>query len=170
MSKSEPRGMSDKEFAAYKKGVDDERKKWMAHYEKMIPVVGTVDEKKKMKKDIEKNCYESRFPIPERLRRFSEKPASFNIQVLGARGAGKSTLVNMLLKSAGIDRDLWAERGEATHDTDFYDISDKVTVKPERYGRVFLCDQPGMSGLEVNYADYLTRFGSGMYFFVSTST
>ena len=118
-----------------------------------------------LKKVIEKKNYESHYPIPEPLRQhYAENKTSFNIQVLGCRGAGKSTFVNKLLKAAGLGQ--VAKRGvnETTTETAFYDITDKVTVKPERYGKVFLCDQPGIGGLEITEAGYLANFGPGMCF------
>ena len=53
------------------------------------------DEKvKEMMKIIEKKNYESHYPIPEILQKhLNENENSFNIQILGCRGAGKSTFV-----------------------------------------------------------------------------
>lgn len=115
-----------------------------------------------LKKVVEKKNYESHYPIPEPLQQhYAKHPTSFNIQVLGCRGAGKSTFVNKLLKAAGVGQP--AKRGvnETTTETAFYDITDKVTTKPERYGKVFLCDQPGIGGLEITEAGYLANFGPG---------
>ena len=52
---------------------------------------------------------------------------------------------------------------ETTVETQFYDITDKINLKPERYGKVFLCDQPGIGGLKITEAGYLANFGPGMF-------
>ena len=115
-------------------------------------------------KVVEKKNYESHYPIPEALQlHYAENPKSFNIQVLGCRGAGKSTFVNKLLKEAGIKKVAKMGVNETTTETAFYDITDKVTNKPERYGKVFLCDQPGIGGLKITEAGYLANFGPGMF-------
>ena len=118
--------------------------------------------KMKMKKIIEKKNYESHYPIPEKLlKHMTENKKSFNIQILGCRGAGKSTVVNKLLRRAGIES--MAETGcnETTKKTAFYDITSEITRKPERYDKVFLCDQPGIGGLEMTEISYLAKFGPG---------
>ena len=115
-----------------------------------------------MKKIIEKKNYESHYPIPEKLlKHMTENKKSFNIQILGCRGAGKSTVVNKLLRRAGIES--MAETGcnETTKKTAFYDITTEIIRKPERYDKVFLCDQPGIGGLEMTETSYLAKFGPG---------
>ena len=85
------------------------------------------------------------------------------VQVLGCRGAGKSTFVNKMLKEAGIKKVAQTGVNETTVETAFYEITDKVSNKPERYGKVFLCDQPGIGGLKTTEAGYLANFGPGMF-------
>ena len=51
---------------------------------------------------------------------------------------------------------------ETTFETTFFDVTSKVESIPQRYNKVFLCDQPGIAGLEVTEADYLARFGPGL--------
>ena len=84
-----------------------------------------------------------------------------NLKVLGCRGAGKSTLVNKLCWLKQID--ILAETGteETTTTTTFYDITSKIDSIPDRYNNVFLVDQPGIGGLQINEADYLAKFGPG---------
>ena len=116
-----------------------------------------------MMKIIEKKNYESHYPIPENLKAHINdhgKP-SFNIQILGCRGAGKSTFVNKFMMKAGIGIVAQTGTHETTKETAFYDITSKVIQKPERYGKVFICDQPGIGGLEITEASYLKQFGPG---------
>jgi len=117
-------------------------------------------------KQVEKKNYEASYPIPEALKQhLSENPRSFNIQVLGCRGAGKSTFVNKMLREMGEIK--LAKRGvnETTVVTAFYDISDQIKNKPERYDKVFLCDQPGIGGLKITETGYLANFGPGHFNF-----
>ena len=91
-------------------------------------------------------------------------PESFYIQVLGNRGAGKSTFINkILLKLKGKGNFEPAKTGdtETTLKTDFYDISGEVKNMHQKCKRVFLVDQPGIGGQEVHEADYLERFSPG---------
>merc|ERR1719436_1039020 len=117
-------------------------------------------------KQVEKKSYEASYPIPEALQNhLAKNPRSFNIQVLGCRGAGKSTFVTKMLKEAGIITK--AKRGvnETTIKTAFIDITDTITNKPDRYDKVFLCDQPGIGGLKITEAGYLANFGPGHFNF-----
>ena len=50
-------------------------------------------------------------------------------------------------------------------ETEFFEITQKVKNKPDRYNKVFLVDQPGIGGLEINEAGYLARFGPGHFNF-----
>ena len=116
-----------------------------------------------MMKIIEKKNYESHHPIPEHLKAHIDnhgKP-SFNIQILGCRGAGKSTFVNKFMMQAGLGMVTKTGTHETTKETAFYDITSKIVQKPVRYGKVFICDQPGIGGLEITEASYLKQFGPG---------
>ena len=113
-------------------------------------------------KQVEKKNYEASYPIPEALKQhLSKNPRSFNIQILGCRGAGKSTFVNKMLREMGFIN--LAKRGvnETTVVTAFYEITDQIANKPERYDKVFLCDQPGIGGLKITETGYLANFGPG---------
>ena len=115
-----------------------------------------------MMKIIEKKNYESHYPIPETLEKhLSENENSFNIQILGCRGAGKSTFVNKFMMKAGMGKVAATGTNETTKETAFYDITSKIVKKPDRYDKVFICDQPGIGGLEVTEASYLQQFGPG---------
>ena len=49
---------------------------------------------------LEKKNYEDHYPMPSKLKDHTKAyPNSFRIQILGARGAGKSTFVNKFMKS-----------------------------------------------------------------------
>ena len=121
------------------------------------------DEKvEEMMKIIEKKNYESHYPIPEKLKKhLTENENSFNIQILGCRGAGKSTFVNKFMIKAGMRKVAAIGTHETTKETAFFDITSKITQIPERYNKVFLCDQPGIGGLEVTEMSYLQQFGPG---------
>ena len=115
-----------------------------------------------MLKIVEKKNYESHYPIPEGLRLHQEEnPLSFNIQILGCRGAGKSTFINQFMKKLKLSKVAKTGVNETTKETAFFDITDKIQDKPQRYGKVFICDQPGIGGLEVTEAGYLNNFGPG---------
>ena len=117
---------------------------------------------KEMIKIVEKKNYESHYPIPEHLKQhIDENKNSFNIQILGCRGAGKSTFVNKFMKKAGLDTLADTGCNETTKETTFYEITEKITNKPNRYSKVFICDQPGIGGLEITEAGYLNKFGPG---------
>ena len=115
-----------------------------------------------MMKIIEKKNYESHYPIPEMLEKhINENEKSFNIQILGCRGAGKSTFVNKFMMKAGLGKVAATGTHETTRTTAFYDLTNQIVQKPSRYDKVFICDQPGIGGLEVTEASYLRRFGPG---------
>ena len=115
-----------------------------------------------MMKIIEKKNYESHYPIPENLQNHMNKnEKSFNIQILGCRGAGKSTFVNKFMMKAGMGKVAATGTNETTKETAFFDITSKITQIPERYNKVFICDQPGIGGLEVTEMSYLQQFGPG---------
>ena len=118
---------------------------------------------------IEKKNYESHYPIPEALERhLNENENSFNIQILGCRGAGKSTFVNKFMLKAGMGKVAATGTNETTKVTAFYDITSKIVQKPDRYDKVFICDQPGIGGLEVTEASYLKEFGPGKDIYLNT--
>ena len=116
-----------------------------------------------MMKIVEKKNYESHYPIPDYLKtHVKENPKSFNIQILGCRGAGKSTFVNKFMNRAGIfDRVAATGSNETTKETAFYEITNKIDEVPDRYGKIFICDQPGIGGLKTTEASYLNNFGPG---------
>ena len=98
------------------------------------------------------------------IKQSKDYPESFYIQVLGNRGAGKSTFINRILaKLKGKGNFKRAKTGdtETTLTTDFYDISGEVKNMHQKCKRVFLVDQPGIGGQEVHEADYLERFSPG---------
>ena len=112
-----------------------------------------------MMKIVEKENYEYHYPIPEHLKQhIHENKNSFNIQILGHRGAGKTTFVNQFMKKAGLK---YYTLAETTQKTTFYEITEKITNIPNRYSKVFICNQPGIGGLNFTEAGYLNKFGPG---------
>ena len=106
--------------------------------------------------------YEETYPMPSLLKDHIESnPKSFNIQVLGVRGAGKSSFINRLLKLLQIDYHK-AKTGceETTLKTEFFDISE-ACVLPEGFKKVYLVDQPGIGGYKIREAKYLQNYGPG---------
>ena len=62
-------------------------------------------EMKRLNGILTKRNYERTYPPPEFLRKFQEEnPKAFTIQILGCRGAGKSTFLNKLMRAMGVDR------------------------------------------------------------------
>ena len=60
-----------------------------------------------------------------------------------------------------IDQSAQTGTVETTKESTFYDVTSKVDSIPDRYNKVFIVDQPGIGGLEITEAGYLTRFGPG---------
>ena len=122
------------------------------------------------------NNYKNSFPVPEILIEHKQRhPDSFYIQVLGARGAGKSTFINnimrRLISKSGIEDYVYkkAETGafECTLEPQFIDITRLVTNLKSPYKNVFLVDQPGIGGKTILEADYLRKFGPGLWQIIS---
>ena len=115
-----------------------------------------------LRRIVDKKNYEMQYPMPQKLKdHYMANPRSFNIQVLGCRGVGKSTLINKFMRKAKLE--LVTKRGsvEVASETTFFDITQKTKNIPERYNRVFICDQPGIGGLEVIENDFLKNYGPG---------
>ena len=107
--------------------------------------------------------YQQTYPIPEFLAKHKKlNPKSFYIQVLGVRGAGKSTFVNRIMKLMSLD-ETKAKTGseETTLKTEFFDITSAITNLPKGYDKVFLVDQPGIGGFKITEAFYLENYGPG---------
>ena len=120
---------------------------------------------------VEKKNYEAHYPIPEGLKEHKQQNRkSFNIQVLGCRGAGKSTLINDIMRSLKLPGRVETDLVECTKDTAYLEITDAIINKPEKYGKVFICDQPGIGGLEITEAGYLQDFGPGSFINTLKST
>ena len=69
----------------------------------------------------------------------------------------------MNLCKAGLPQRAKTDFNECTKVTEFFDITSKVRNK-SRYDKVFICDQPGIGGLEITEARYLQDFGPGWSF------
>ena len=121
------------------------------------------------------NNYKNTYPVPEVL--FNHKlqnPYSFYIQVVGARGAGKSTFINNVMKrliKASSVEDYHYDKAatgafETTLEQQFIDITPLVQNLKAPYKNVFLVDQPGIGGRTILEAEYLKKFGPGQLFTV----
>ena len=87
----------------------------------------------------------------------NEHPKSYYIQFVGARGVGKSSLINRLSKrNFKILKPKTAKMGvvETTEETEFFDITSSPIfegkLNKDFVERVILCDQPGLGGADVN--------------------
>ena len=120
-----------------------------------------------LQKYISKQNYEAKYPAPEILRdHMIHYQKSFNIQFLGSRGSGKSTLCNKAMLKMGIlRRDNYAATGpvETTGNTQFFAITNQVADIPHQWDEVFLVDQPGIGGNKVKEDQYLKRYGPGLF-------
>jgi len=117
-------------------------------------------------RQIEQRNYEAQFPEPDFLAQHKEtNPDSFYIQIIGARGAGKSSFTNMIIleKFKGSLRPR-AKTGtkETTTVSQFIDLTPHIKNLPSRYKKVFLVDQPGIGGQEIGSENYLQEYGIGM--------
>ena len=145
----------------------EEKKMFDAKVEQLQTNMAEREEEHKKNLDemmriVEKKNYESHYPMPQSLKdHYTANPTSFNIQVLGCRGAGKSTFINKFMVNAKLRKVARTGSNETTIETAFYEITDKIVSKPERYDNVFICDQPGIGGLKITEAGYLNDFGPG---------
>jgi len=114
------------------------------HKERMVNLQRTMnatnkaheEKMKQMKKVMEMRNYERHVPEPGFLKKHKMyHPKSFYIQILGARGAGKSTFVTKFIKLAQSSNSKVTERGdlgqwrrtmETTMKTEFFDITDCI--------------------------------------------
>lgn len=158
-------------MAEYHKKAEEEREKLKNEFEKNMAEQEEMHAEKlaALMKIVDKKHYESRYPIPGALRNHLDaNERCFNIQILGSRGAGKSTLVNSLLRQTGTKGKANTGVNECTIETQFFDITRAVNNKPDRYNKVFLCDQPGIGGLKITEANYLAKYGPGKCFCTKT--
>jgi len=143
------------------------------HQEGMIELQKQMNERnkvheekmKKLNKVIEMRNYERHVPEPGFLKKHKlNHPKSFYVQILGCRGAGKSTFVTKFLRLAQGNNSKGAQRDavECTLETEFFDITDCIEDTGP-YNNVFLVDQPGIGGLKVTEAAYLEKFGPGHF-------
>ena len=133
--------------------------------EKKILEVQRKEDMKKLTQLIEKTNYTNNYPPPSELINHRENHANaFNIQILGARGSGKSTFTGQILKifnknvkdkSHKINKRDFPKTGstETTIVTQFLNITKGINEFPinksdknKRYDEVFICDQPGIGG------------------------
>ena len=102
--------------------------------------------------------YNRFFPKSRFLARHEiEYPRSYYIQFVGARGVGKSSLINRLSKrNFKVPKPKTAKMGvvETTERTEFFDITSSFIfegkLKKNFVDRVILCDQPGLGGADIN--------------------
>ena len=114
---------------------------------------------------IEQQNYAAQYPQPEYLTKHKNShPDSFYIQIIGCRGAGKSTFTNLVMRQkikgkAGPRAKVGTV--ETTLDSQFFDLTQHIDNLPKRYKKVFLVDQPGIGGQQVRSMDYLSTYGIG---------
>jgi len=116
----------------------------------------------------ENYSYELEFPMSTTLTSHLEiHPNSYNIQFIGSRGVGKSTLINYLRKKLNVDILKKASTGciETTTETEFYDVSTGFAkeINSSTVRSVFFCDQPGIGGNTITRSGYLKRFSPGHF-------
>ena len=108
---------------------------------------------------IQSNDTEESRKLPDFLQSHkNDHPDSFNIQVIGGRGAGKSTFVNKVLKQLKLKPSAATGTEECTLETEFFSIAENLNCTFQ-WQDVFLCDQPGIGGLKIEKADYIAKFG-----------
>ena len=105
--------------------------------------------------------YSVHFPASQALQfHLQQNPKAFNIQIIGARGTGKSTLINYFIRERfGIHTVSLAKTSvvECTKETTFYNVSSAFRKELERsdtFNKVFLADQPGIGGTEIKRNDF----------------
>ena len=114
-------------------------------------------------KIIQKKNYEATYPKPLVLKNHQTKnPKAFYIQILGCRGAGKSTFLNRLFQHTGLRKYFYdfnfifcgkkssyhkrsklnyhAKIGaeETTKETEFFDVTSVINKMPKKYEKVIL--------------------------------
>ena len=105
-----------------------------------------------------KHAYDVCFAKSEKLREHLDKyPKSFNIQIIGERGVGKSSLINFLVrKKLNLKNLKKAKTGttETTIDTSFFNVTEAFNkVLTPHTTNVFFVDQPGIGGAKINRND-----------------
>ena len=102
--------------------------------------------------------YDIRFAKSKRLQEHLDPeegyPNSFNIQIIGERGVGKSSLINYLVRKKLKLKDVpKAKTGttETTIKTTFFDVTKAFeNVLTPYTSHVFFADQPGFGGAKMN--------------------
>jgi len=105
-----------------------------------------------------KYAYDIRFAKSKMLKEHLDSqdgyPNSFNIQIIGERGVGKSSLINFLVrKKLNLKNVPKAKTGytETTTKTSFFDVTKAFeNVLTPDTSHVFFVDQPGIGGAKIN--------------------
>ena len=112
---------------------------------------------------IQKSNFIENFPLPMNLQNHkNDHPDAFYIQVIGGRGAGKSTFINKILKQLKMEQTAATGTEECTLETEFFSITEKLN-QLSNWKHVFLCDQPGIGGLKIKEREYIKQFGIGEF-------
>ena len=101
--------LSKADLEELQKKHEEELKKSQAEFERQLDIKLQENDKKHKKELMEQfhtfareKSYARRFPMPKSLiKHHHDNPDAFRIQVLGTRGAGKSTFINKLMKLSG---------------------------------------------------------------------
>jgi len=152
----------------------EEKKK--VHDEEQLKLKKINEQHAREKDEIKQNLkifrenysYELEFPMSSTLTGHLEiHPDSFNIQFIGSRGVGKSSLINYLRKKLNVEILKKASTGciETTTETEFYDVSAGFAkeLNSSNIRSVFFCDQPGIGGNTITRSGYLKRFSPGHF-------
>jgi len=121
----------EEEFRKQNEESERQHKEGMENLQTKMDENNKVHEEKmtKMNKIIEQRNYARHVPEPGFLSKHKmDHPKSFYIQILGCRGAGKSTFVTKFLRLAQGSNSKAAKRGsvECTLKTEFFDITDCI--------------------------------------------
>merc|ERR1712227_285792 len=150
--------------------LEEEHKKYVQQKEEELNLTRQESEAmlKALNAEKRKNAYNVRFAKSEKLKKHPDKyPQSFNIQIIGERGVGKSSLINFLVrKKLNLKNVAKAKTGttETTIDTNFFDVTQAFNgVLTPLTTHVFFVDQPGIGGTKINRAGYLEKFSPGHY-------
>jgi len=152
------------------KKIEEEHKKYVQQAEKELNLTRQQSDAflKALNAEKRKYAYNVRFAKSEKLRKhLDDYPKSFNIQIIGERGVGKSSLINFLVrKKLNLKNVKKAKTGttETTIDTSFFDVTQAFNeVLTPLTTHVFFVDQPGIGGAKINRAGYLEKFSPGHY-------
>jgi len=139
------------------KKIEEEHEKFMKQKEKELDLSKKQSAAilKTLNNERRKHAYDIRFAKSEKLKKHLDQyPQSFNVQIIGERGVGKSSLINYLVrKKLNLKNVQKAKTGttETTINTTFFDVTEAFeNVLTSDTSHVFFVDQPGIGGAKIN--------------------